>query len=153
MTGRFSWSAPGDQMLRYRQSSLIGRGSTALSAPIAPTMLAPTSGTWGAMGLNVVASRTPVQGSGGCGARKRRWPVGGCAKGMPFQTLIEPCLLPCTFPYRVSTIRLLIFLLLLLFYFSGAEMPILNPVLLLSQDSGLKQFQTLLLHHLIEMHG
>src|SRR5713101_7590267 len=97
MTGRFSWSAPGDQMLRYRQSSLIGRGSTALSAPIAPTMLASTSGTWGAMGLNVVASRTPVHGSGGCGARKRRWPVGGCAKGMPFQTLIEPCSLPVLF--------------------------------------------------------
>src|SRR5205823_11896367 len=99
------------------------------------------------------AWRTPVHGSGSCGARKRRSPVGGCAKGMPFQTLIEPCLLPCTFPYRVSTIRSLIFLLLQLFSYYGAEMPILNPVLLLSQDSGLKQFQTLLLHHLIEMYG
>src|SRR5579859_2371077 len=117
ITGHFSPSVPGDQILRYRQSSLIGRCSTALSAPIAPTMLVPISATWGAMEPNVVASRTPVHGSGGCGARKRSFPVGGWAKGMPFQTLIEPCSLPWTFPYRVSMIGLFIFLLLQLFLF------------------------------------
>ncbi len=31
------------------------------------------------------ASRVPVQGSGGSGARQRRSPTGGFAKGMPSQ--------------------------------------------------------------------
>src|SRR3954451_16411059 len=35
---------------------------------------------------NSSAWRTPVQFFGGCGSRQRRFPTGGCAKGIPLKT-------------------------------------------------------------------
>ena len=41
---------------------------------------------WTQIGAGSVAARIPSHGSGSCGARHRRSPTGGLAKGMPRQT-------------------------------------------------------------------
>ena len=64
MTGRTGSPGPGVKTLRYRQSSLDGRSR-------APRKLSVAEGFWGAIGPNVVASRTPAHGSAGPGGRKR----------------------------------------------------------------------------------
>ena len=77
MTGRpfgdvGSSGISGVQMFRVRQSSLwtsSALGSDGLVMPAAATLC-------GAIGPNEDASRTPVQGSGGCGGRHRRSPAG-----------------------------------------------------------------------------
>lgn len=54
-------------------------------------------------GAGVVPSTGSVQGVGGCGGRKRRSPTGGAAKGIAWNTVVEPCTVPVTGPYVVLT--------------------------------------------------
>ena len=54
--------------------------------------------------LKAVSRRTPCQGTGSCGARQRRSPTGGRAKGMAFQTQVPSASSwPRTTPNRVVT--------------------------------------------------
>src|SRR5208337_2907223 len=54
----------------------------------------------------LVASRTPFQCAGGCGAFQRKSPTGGAAKGMPRNARVRPSLtsLPCMLPCAVLTV-------------------------------------------------
>ncbi len=70
-------AASGVQTLRLRQSSpgTSGSGSSSSSGG--------AYGRLGAVGPNPAASRTPSQGSGATGGRKRLGPTGAAAYGMP----------------------------------------------------------------------
>ena len=50
------------------------------------------------------ARRTPRQSLAGCGARQRKWPVGGAAKGIPLKTATDSLRLPCKVPLAVSMV-------------------------------------------------
>lgn len=81
MTGR---RAPGPgsgvHTFRFRQSSPGTTGSESSFAK------GSEYGGLGGVGPNAPASRTPAQGSGGTGGRKRWGPKGGAAYGMPRKT-------------------------------------------------------------------
>jgi hypothetical protein len=86
--------AVGLQTLAYRQSSdgavpsgaaSLGNGSCMQSWPYA------------------VAWRTPRHDAGGCGARQRSGPLGGAAKGMPFQLATPSSTAPATLPDSMAT--------------------------------------------------
>ena len=55
-------------------------------------------------GANVLAGLTPVQGTGGCGARQRNAATGGAAKGMPLKTFSPSISVPATAPNSVRTV-------------------------------------------------
>ena len=57
----------------------------------------------GAPGPETNASRTPAQGFGGSGARRRSGPTGGAAYGMPRKANTPRRSNPRTLPLRVST--------------------------------------------------
>src|SRR5512142_2544346 len=50
------------------------------------------------MGPNLLASRTPLHLAAGCGARQRRSPTGGAAKGMFLKTEMPPSIVPANMP-------------------------------------------------------
>src|SRR6185503_19496917 len=55
------------------------------------------------MGPNLLASRTPLQLAAGCGARQRRSPTGGAAKGIFLKTEMPPSVVPANLPCRIVT--------------------------------------------------
>src|SRR5437879_1948937 len=98
-TGRLDPSAAGVHTFRYRQSSswvsVAVKPGTLASAPIVG---------WGAALPSLVASRTPLHGSGASGGWKRSLPTGGRAYGMPLNERIPLLSLPPSVPSFVSTL-------------------------------------------------
>ena len=80
--------------LRYSSPATTGFGSSASNGGGYPGM--------GAVGPWVTASRTPVHGATGSGARKRRSPTGAAAYGTPRKATTPPVRTPCTAPAAVS---------------------------------------------------
>src|SRR5689334_7468117 len=78
----------GVQTFRYKQSSLLPDGGF-------PPCMGP--------GANLSACRTPSHFLGGCGARQRRSPTGGSAKGIPLYTTNPSSNVPCNKPCSTLT--------------------------------------------------
>ena len=87
----------GDQMLRFKQSS-PGTGQLRRASRLIRGRI----GGWGGFGPKARASRTPLQGSTGCGGRSRLAPNGGAAYGMPLKVCTPSATLPRTPPVRVN---------------------------------------------------
>jgi len=79
-------AAAGRQTFSVRQSSDFGRSSACMQA-----------------GPKALASSTPSHGATGRGARQRKAPTGGCAKGMPLKLTTPSAAVPRTSPLSVRT--------------------------------------------------
>src|ERR1019366_7446239 len=80
ITGRLAAPISGDHTLRFKQSSpeAIPSGKS--------TSKGGGYGNWGGFGPNASASRTPPQGSTGCGGRNLCAPKGAAAEEIPLNT-------------------------------------------------------------------
>src|SRR5215218_8451798 len=112
ITGKPAAPGSGVQMFRFRQSSKVAARSTAAKAPamslqssVAPELGPPVAGgaTCGGSGPSRTASRTPLHGSTGCGARSRFAAKGGAAYGTPRNAHTPSTTLPCSTPLTVLT--------------------------------------------------
>src|SRR5215472_12675196 len=93
ITGRRNRTGLGVNTLTNRQSSFV------LPCPLG----ANTPGGWGHGLPKCVASRMPDQLAAGCGARKRSWPTGGAANGIPRNEREPAFTVPRTRPFAVRT--------------------------------------------------
>ena len=86
----------GDQMFRYKQSSLI---------PLLRKPMSPNKGAWIAFGPNFLACKTPLHGFGSIGSLHLKAPTGGNAKGTPLKLAIFVLVskVPSKVPYLVFT--------------------------------------------------
>src|SRR3954469_23270798 len=95
-TGRRASSGAGVQTLSVRQSSL---GAATMLRPLVTALAACM-----ACGPKRVASRRPVQDSGGWGGANRNGPSGGRAYGTPRKTTTPRSSSPWRLPYPVVTV-------------------------------------------------
>src|SRR5262249_14665758 len=103
ITGRLPPSRkPGDQTFKLRQSSLSGTVSRAPDRLASSGRCLRLEGACGACPAQVTASRTPGQGAGGRGGRKRVRPPVGAPKGTPVKALTPFAQLPRILPDIVS---------------------------------------------------
>src|SRR5688500_2933686 len=116
ITGNRLAPGSGVQMFRLRQSSPTGERSH-----VAGAFSVPGNGGCGGFGPSTRASRTPVHGSRGCGARRWFAPKGGAAYGTPLNVCTPSTKAPRTFPCRVLTSGVVAYAIVIGSSISGAN--------------------------------